>query len=145
MMARNSALAVVLPVLAGCAAHSAAITPSRWVGCYHLEWGTDSAQLSDSVRLTIGVPQRDERAAGFRVLYLAPGDSIVPSTASWYLRGDSIILGQGVFTGWSVHAHLVAKGFAGRYEVFKDCCGPPYSTYYPVVGTRTRCPDAPAT
>jgi len=137
-------------IAAACVSRSAAApqrfaTSSGWVGCYEVRWGEPGAEIVDSLQLVMDAPRRVQRRPGFRTTFLSNTDSVIFFLnetfigPAWHQSGDTLVVAEGILSGWSIRAFSTQTGFSGRLTTFTDCCSPPYEHHYPVLGARVAC------
>ena len=149
---RVSTVPVVVAALAACAAlagpqRGVSSQVSRFVGCYVVEQATPERHVVDSLHLVADRPRYVPPQTGFRTTFyddshalIEFGDTTVFVGPAWSVYGDSLSIGEGMLSGWSLAVRPSPEGFAGVRTTFTDCCAPPLERHAPVVGRRLACP-----
>jgi len=144
-----------LLVAAACASaggpqESGAPSPTEWPGCYVVRHLGAARHQIDSLSVVLDPPAIDSQRAGFRRAFHYEGDRGIEFGnqlfigPAWRLRADTLVIAEGVLSGWRMDVVRQRTGFAGWYSTFSDSPSDAYREDS-VAGTRVRCPTERAT
>ena|SRR3989442_9113399 len=113
----------------GCSSHSPAmvtapVTATPWSGCYVVTWVPRPPEWlkgMDSIRLASSTSLDSSRSRWHHVPYATTRHYDEGYFGPfWYVRADSLVIVDGVLSGWELSAVRSDSGFTGRGSTFTD-------------------------